>query len=113
MRSAILLQDQSQKSRSQLLAKILSTELNETENAVSRSEKATASAPDTQRIFRQIDTNLNFSEMIFRPTTVLGYKADSDLITSVIGLLITGCFLAIQGFAETGFVYSGTGWLLN
>ena len=113
MRSAILLQDQSQKSRSQLLAKILSTELNETENAVSRSVKATASAPDTQRIFRQIDTNLNFSEMIFRPTTVLGYKADSDLITSVMGLLITGCLLAIQGFAETGFVYSGTGWLLN
>ena len=51
--------------------------------------------------------------MIFAPTTVLGHKADPDLITSVIGLLITGCLLAIQGFAETGFVYSGTGWLLN
>ena len=113
MRRAILLQEQSHQSRSRLLSKLLSEEIQAAEPSGGISQSSSALDWGTTRIFRQMDANLNFSETIFRPTTVLGYKADTDLISSILGILVTGCLLAIQGFAETGFSYSGVGWLVN
>ena len=61
-------------------------------------------------VLRQIDENINFMEIIYRPISLLGYRADSGLIGSILGLMITGCLLAIQGFVESDLTYSTTGW---
>ncbi len=63
-------------------------------------------------VLRQIDENINFMEIIYRPISLLGYRADSGLIGSILGLMITGCLLAIQGFVESDLTYSTTGWSL-
>ena len=38
-----------------------------------------------------IDEYIDFSEIVHKPITVLGYRADGALIASVLGLLVTGC----------------------
>lgn len=60
---------------------------------------------------RQLDKNVNFAEIIHKPTSVLGYRADNGVIGSVLGVLITGVLLAVQGFVDTGLSYSAAGWL--
>ena len=60
---------------------------------------------------RQLDKNVNFAEFIHKPTSVLGYRADNGVIGSVLGVLITGVLLAVQGFVDTGLSYSAAGWL--
>ena len=62
---------------------------------------------------RQIDTKLNFSEIVLNSTTVLGFEADTELISSIPGLLVAGCSVAFPGFAGTDFDYSDKGWFIG
>ena len=58
---------------------------------------------------RAIDTAI-FHDLTHAPTGILGQVADNKLITSILGILITGCLLAIQGFVEIGISYDALGW---
>ena len=63
-----------------------------------------------KNVVKQVDENLHFMEIIYRPTALLGYRADSGLIGSILGILVTGSLLVVQGFVDTGLSYTGTGW---
>ena len=63
-----------------------------------------------KNLLQQVDENLNFEELVFRPTSILGNRADSGLVGSVLGLVITGAVLMLQGFASMGIAYGANGW---
>ena len=63
-----------------------------------------------KNLLQQVDENLNFEELVFRPTSILGHRADSGLIGSVLGLVVTGAVLMLQGFASMGIAYNTNGW---
>ena len=63
-----------------------------------------------KNLLQQVDENLNFEELVFRPTSILGNRADSGLVGSVLGLVITGAVLMMQGFASMGIAYGANGW---
>ena len=52
----------------------------------------------------QVDESINYKELIYKPTTILGY---AGVIGSVLGVL-TG--FAVQGFVSTGMEYDAAGW---
>ena len=56
-----------------------------------------------------VDT-ATFNDLTHAPTGILGQAADNKLITSVLGILITGCLLAVQGFVDIGIAYDPLGW---
>ncbi len=109
---AILLQRQSYTTRSHIQDLLLELEIEETLNNIEIGPDVPLSRQPTKNILRQIETNLTFLETTYKPTTVLGYKADNELIGSVLGLLITGLLLAIQGVVTTGVSYSENGWAI-
>ena len=63
-----------------------------------------------KNILRQLDENLNFEEVVYKSTSILGYRADNGMIGSVVGVLITGTLLAVQGFVDTGIAYALNCW---
>ena len=65
---------------------------------------------NAKTLLQQVDENLNYEELVFRPTSILGNRAESGLIGSVLGLVITGAVLVLQGFASMGVAYNATGW---
>ena len=40
----------------------------------------------------------------------MGYSANPGVIGSVLGLVLTGCLFAIQGFVSTGIEFDASGW---
>ena len=108
MYRATQLQQLSYATRASLQKYLLEMEISSgyTENELSGQERK------ARDVLKQIDENINFMEIIYRPISLLGYRADSGLIGSILGLMITGCLLAIQGFVESDLTYSTTGWSL-
>ena len=51
-----------------------------------------------------------FHDLTHSPTGLLGTIADNKLVTSVLGALITGCLLALQGFVNLEIAYDIAGW---
>ena len=47
---------------------------------------------------------------MYKPTRVLGYSANQNVIGSTLGILATGAFLAIEGFSGSGISYDINGW---
>ena len=93
------LQQQSYAVRSNILDHILELEVEEaTARAIDRGKQENQSV--TKDVLKQIDENINFTEIIHKPTSVLGYRADNGLIGSVLGILVTGMLLALQGFVD-------------
>tara|TARA_B100001996_G_scaffold44153_1_gene31892 strand:+ start:375 stop:2096 length:1722 start_codon:yes stop_codon:yes gene_type:complete len=75
--------------------------------------------PDTEKIrelesakalLQQVDESINYNELIYKPTTIVGYTANNSVIGSILGLVLTGVLFAIQGFVSTGISYDGNGW---
>jgi hypothetical protein len=64
-------------------------------------------------LLQQVDENVNYEELVFRPTAILGYRAEGGLIGSVLGIVITGALLVLQGFASMAITYDATGWFGN
>ena len=58
----------------------------------------------------QVDQNINFKELVYKPTTIMGYSANPGVIGSVLGLVLTGCLFAVQGFVSTGIEFDAAGW---
>ena len=65
---------------------------------------------DAKNLLMQADENINFKELIYKPTTIMGYSANPGVIGSVLGLVLTGCLFAVQGFVSTGIEYDTFGW---
>ena len=61
-------------------------------------------------LLQQVDESINYKELIYKPTTIVGVAANNGVIGSILGLIITGCLLAVQGFATTGIEYDAIGW---
>ena len=61
-------------------------------------------------LLEQVDESINYKELIYKPTTILGYAANNGVIGSVLGLVLTGCLFAVQGFVSTGMEYDAAGW---
>jgi len=61
-------------------------------------------------LLEQVDESINYRELIYKPTTILGYAANNGVIGTVFGLVLTGCLFAIQGFVSTGITYDAFGW---
>jgi hypothetical protein len=75
--------------------------------------------PDTEKIselesakalLQQVDESINYNELIYKPTTIVGYTANNSVIGSILGLVLTAILFAIQGFVSTGISYDGNGW---
>ena len=108
---AIKLQSLSQKHRDFIRNEIFIieeeiSELQET-NKDSLKLKDLKSAKD---LLIQADANINFKELIYKPTTIMGYSANPGVIGSVLGLVLTGCLFAVQGFVSTGIEFDAAGW---
>lgn len=58
----------------------------------------------------QVDESINYNELVYKPTTILGFPANNGVIGTIFGLLLTGVLFAIQGFATNGLSYDLLGW---
>ena len=61
-------------------------------------------------LLEQVDESINFNDLIYKPTKVLGFSANQNVIGSALGIIATGCFLAIEGFSSSGISYDINGW---
>ena len=61
-------------------------------------------------LLQQVDESINFHDLIHKPTKVLGHAANQNVIGSALGIIATGCFLAIEGFSGSGIFYDLNGW---
>ena len=111
MYAAIRLQRSSYFQRAALQQELLSLQVEI--GVLSRED---TSAAEMQRLsiaktlLQQVDENVNYEELVFRPTSILGYRAEGGLIGSVLGIVITGALLVLQGFASMAIAYNATGW---
>ena len=64
---------------------------------------------DVEMMSRLIDY-ATFHDLTHSATRLLGTIADNKLVSSVLGALITGCLLALQGFVNLEIAYDITGW---
>lgn len=64
---------------------------------------------DVEMMSRLIDY-ATFHDLTHSPTSLLGTIADNKLVSSVLGALITGCLLALQGFVNLEIAYDIAGW---
>ncbi len=109
MYRATQLQQQSYAAPASLLDSMLELEVDEALNS-HPDEQTAAKTDSTKNVLRQLDKNVNFAEIIHKPTSVLCYRADNGVIGSVLGMLMTGVLLAVQGFVDTGLSDSAAGW---
>ena len=61
-------------------------------------------------LLEQVDESINFNDLMYKPTRVLGYSANQNVIGSTLGIIATGAFLAIEGFSGSGISYDINGW---
>ena len=111
MYGAIRLQRCSYLQRSALQKELLSLEVEIgllAQHGVSETELKRLGVAKT--LLQRVDENLNYEELVFRPTSILGYRAEGGLIGSVLGIVITGGILVLQGFASMAITYNALGW---
>jgi hypothetical protein len=64
----------------------------------------------SKQLLKEVDEYINFEELNHNPTKILGYPADHNVLSSVIGLIITGFILALEGFVGSNISYDVNGW---
>ena len=114
MYAAIRLQRSSYLQRAALQQELLSLQVE-----IGVLSQQDAKAGEMQRLntaktlLQQVDENVNYEELVFRPTSILGYRAEGGLIGSVLGIVITGAILVLQGFASMAISYNASGWFIG
>lgn len=94
-----------------VIARLQEAVLNmEVQSVSADNQEAAEQANRAKNILRQVEENVNFQEIVYRPIVLLGFRADRGLAGSILGLLITGAMLALQGYVDTDLGYSATGW---
>ena len=61
-------------------------------------------------LLQQVDESINFNELIYKPTRVMGYPATQNVIGSSLGIILTGFVLAVEGFSGSNITYDINGW---
>ena len=61
-------------------------------------------------LLEQVDESINYNELIYKPTTIMGFPANNGVIGTIFGLLVSGILFAIQGFVTIGVSYDLMGW---
>jgi len=61
-------------------------------------------------LMKEVDESIHFEELIHNPTKILGYTASPNVISSALGIILTGPVLAMEGFAGSGISYDSSGW---
>ena len=61
-------------------------------------------------LLKEVDESIHFEELIHNPTKILGYTASPNVISSALGIILTGLVLAMEGFAGSGISYDSNGW---
>ena len=61
-------------------------------------------------LLEKVDENVNFHELVHKPTRVLGHVASQNVISSALGIILTGCIFAIEGFSGSSISYDLNGW---
>ena len=54
--------------------------------------------------------SINFNELVHKPTKVMGYPATQNVVSSSLGIILTGFVLAVEGFSGSDIVYDSMGW---
>ena len=61
-------------------------------------------------LLKEVDESIHFEELIHNPTKILGFTASPNVISSALGIILTGLVLAMEGFAGSGISYDSNGW---
>jgi len=61
-------------------------------------------------LLKEIDESIHFEELIHNPTKILGYTGSPNVISSALGIILTGLVLAMVGFAGPGISYDSNRW---
>ena len=61
-------------------------------------------------LLTQVYEMISFNEMVYKPTRVLGFPVNQAVIGSALGLILTGCLLALEGYVGSGIQYDARGW---
>ena len=61
-------------------------------------------------LLTQVYEMISFNEIVYKPTRVLGFSVNQAVIGSALGLILTGCLLALEGYAGSGIQYDASGW---
>ena len=63
-----------------------------------------------KNLLKEVDESIHFEELIHNPTKILGYTASPNVISSALGIILTGLELAMEEFAGSGISYDAKGW---
>ena len=61
-------------------------------------------------LLQQVDESIHFHELIHKPVKVMGYPTTQNVVSSALGIILTGFVLAGKGFSGAGIVYDLHGW---
>ena len=61
-------------------------------------------------LLQQVDGSISFHELSHKPVRVLGYPTTQNVVSSALGIILTGFVLAGKGFSGSGIVYDLSGW---
>ena len=61
-------------------------------------------------LLQQVDESIHFHELIHKPVKVMGYPTTQNVVSSALGIILTGFVLAGKGFSGAGIVYDLQGW---
>ena len=51
-------------------------------------------------LLKEVDESIHFEEWIHNPTKILGYTASPNVISSALGIILTGLVLAMEGLQD-------------
>ena len=68
---------------------------------------------NSRALLKEVDESIYFDELIHNPTKILGYIASTTVISSALGIILTGLVLALEGFSGSSIAYDINGWFKN
>ena len=68
---------------------------------------------NSRSLLKEVDESIYFDELIHNPTKILGYIASTTVISSALGIILTGLVLALEGFSGSSITYDINGWFKN
>ena len=68
---------------------------------------------NSRALLKEVDESIYFDELIHNPTKILGYIASTTVISSALGIILTGLVLALEGFSGSSITYDINGWFKN
>ena len=61
-------------------------------------------------LLKEVDESIHSEELIHNPIKILVYTVSPNVISSALGIILTGLVLAMDGFTGSGISYDSNGW---